>query len=328
MAGHRSCTVFKDRRTRAEDLASGMPSKPPLRSRLVGNGSFNTTRLAQKCSKAIDHDLRLDTGVEDPRFDTVKLFTTAAKMEAGKALKTLCRAQRLRRSLQLDFLAPRCIVNVQSRNTFTSASPVPSSDHVTSSNRAKTALSQEQRQFLDSALRVNQAGELAATLIYTAQTPPIVKSHPHLRPLMKHMYDQEAGHFATFNKLLAKHRIRPTAMYPVWQAAATVLGWSTGMMGREAAMACTEAVEIEIGNHYNGQVRELFRWMQELKNKGEEFDPELLELIDTIKKIRDEELEHLDHALENDAKEAQPYELLTNVIRSGCKGAIWVSERV
>jgi 3-demethoxyubiquinol 3-hydroxylase len=145
---------------------------------------------------------------------------------------------------------------------------------------------------------------------------------------MKHMHDQEAGHFATFNKLLAKHRVRPTAMYPVWQAAATVLGWSTGMMGREAAMACTEAVETEIGNHYNGQVRELFKWMQELKSKGEEFDPELLELIDNIKRIRDEELEHLDHAVENDAKEAQPYGLLTNVIRSGCKGAIWISERV
>ena len=192
----------------------------------------------------------------------------------------------------------------------------------------KNALSEQQRNFLDSALRVNQAGELAATLIYTAQTPPIVKSHPHLRPLMKHMYDQEAGHFSTFNKLLAKHRVRPTALYPVWQAAANVLGWGTGMMGREAAMACTEAVETEIGNHYNEQVRELFKWMQELKANGEEIDPELLQLIDTIKRIRDEELEHLDHAVENDAKEALPYEPLTNVIRYGCRGAIWLSERV
>jgi ubiquinone biosynthesis monooxygenase Coq7 len=175
---------------------------------------------------------------------------------------------------------------------------------------------------------VNQAGELAATLIYTGQTPPVVKAHPHLRPLMKHMYDQEAGHFKTFNELLAKHRIRPTAMYPVWQAAATVLGWTTGMMGREAAMACTEAVETEIGDHYNGQVREMFRWIQELKAKGEELDPELKILIDDIKRIRDEELEHLDHAVENDAKEAQPYQPLTDIIRYGCRGAIWVSERI
>lgn len=193
---------------------------------------------------------------------------------------------------------------------------------------AQTPLSLKQRHYLDSALRVNQAGELAATLIYTAQTPPVVKAHPNLQPLMKHMYDQEAGHFKTFNELLAKHRVRPTAMYPVWQVAATGLGWITGMMGREAAMACTEAVETEIGNHYNEQVRELFKWMQELKENGGEIDPELKEMIDTIKRIRDEELEHLDHAVEHDAKKAQPYEPLTDIIRYGCKGAIWISERV
>jgi 3-demethoxyubiquinol 3-hydroxylase len=201
--------------------------------------------------------------------------------------------------------------------------------HTTSTESKPIAkLSQEQRDFLDSALRVNQAGELAATLIYTAQTPPLLQSHPNLRSLMKHMHDQEAGHFTTFNKLLAKHRIRPTAMYPVWQAAASVLGWSTGVMGREAAMACTEAVETEIGNHYNGQVRELFRWMQEIKNRGEAVDPELEELINNLKRIRDEELEHLDHAVDNDAKQAQPYEPLTNIIRYGCRGAIWISERI
>ena len=204
----------------------------------------------------------------------------------------------------------------------TASEPFPSS------NKPRTVLSEEQKKFLDSALRVNQAGELAATIIYTAQTPPLVKAHPHLRSLMKHMHDQEAGHFKVFNALLAKHRIRPTAMYPVWQAAATVLGWTTGMMGREAAMACTEAVETEIGNHYNGQVRELFKWMTELKERGEELDPELKVLIEEIKRIRDEELEHLDHAVENDAKEAQPYQPLTDVIRYGCRGAIWVSERV
>ncbi|KMU74467.1 catabolite repression protein CAT5 [Coccidioides immitis RMSCC 3703] len=116
--------------------------------------------------------------------------------------------------------------------------------------KPRMALTKEQRDFLDSALRVNQAGELAATLIYTAQSPPVVRSHPHLRPLMKHMYDQEAGHFDTFNKLIAKHRVRPTVMYPIWEGVSTFLGWSTGIMGREAAMACTEAVETEIGTHY------------------------------------------------------------------------------
>lgn len=189
-------------------------------------------------------------------------------------------------------------------------------------------MTQGQRDFLTSALRVNQAGELAATLIYKAQTPLVVSAHPHLRPLMKHMYDQEEGHFTTFNALLAKHRIRPTALYPVWTAAATVLGWGTAVMGREAAMACTEAVETEIGGHYNDQVRVLLEMVEQLEKDGEEVSEEILELTSTIRRIRDEELEHLDHAIENDAQQAVPHSLLTGVIRAGCRGAIWVSERV
>lgn len=190
------------------------------------------------------------------------------------------------------------------------------------------ALTQDQRNFLDSALRVNQAGELAATLIYAAQSPPVVRSHPHLRPLMKHMYDQEAGHFDTFNKLIAKHQVRPTVMYPAWSVVSSFLGWSTGVMGREAAMACTEAVETEIGTHYNDQIRVILDWFAEAEARGEKVDSELKELVDTLKRIRDEELEHLDHAVENDAKEAKPYDPLVNVIRLGCRTAIQISQRI
>ena len=194
--------------------------------------------------------------------------------------------------------------------------------------KRRRPLSPEQRKFLDSALRVNQAGELAATLIYTHQTPPLLRTHPHLRPLMAHMYDQEAGHFDHFNKMLARHRIRPTAMYPVWVAASSLLGWSTGLMGREAAMACTEAVETEIGGHYNGQVRVLLEWAKEMEDKGEEVGQEFSDLVKHLKRIRDEELEHLDEAVGEGAKEARPYQLLNRVIRGGCKGAIWISERI
>jgi ubiquinone biosynthesis monooxygenase Coq7 len=234
-------------------------------------------------------------------------------------------------------LSPRAF-QLYARHAFSTSSqlhasppgePEPEAIKTKTPNTTKSKpLTKVQQEFLDRALRVNHAGELAATLIYTAQTPPIAKAHPHLRPLMKHMYDQEAGHFKTFNHLLARHRIRPTAMYPVWQAAATVLGWGTGVMGREAAMACTEAVETEIGDHYNEQVRVLLRWVQDMEDRGEEIGEELTSLVKEIKKIRDEELEHLDHAVENDAKEANPYELLTGVIRAGCRGAIWVTEKV
>ena len=93
-------------------------------------------------------------------------------------------------------------------------------------------------------------------------------------------------------------------------------------------MACTEAVETEIGDHYNEQVRVLPRWIQDMEDRDEEVGEELTSLVKEVKKIRDEELEHLDHAVENDAKAANPYDLLTGVIRAGCRGAIWVTEKV
>jgi ubiquinone biosynthesis monooxygenase Coq7 len=44
---------------------------------------------------------------------------------------------------------------------------------------------------------------------------------------------------------------------PLWSVAGYTLGVVTGFLGKEAAMACTVAVETEIGNHYNNQIREL-----------------------------------------------------------------------
>ncbi|KAK4142076.1 ubiquinone biosynthesis protein COQ7-domain-containing protein [Dichotomopilus funicola] len=207
--------------------------------------------------------------------------------------------------------------------------PTPNTDSSPRpSNKNKKPLTPSQSAFLSSALRVNQAGELAATLIYTSQTPPLVNRDPHLRPLMRHMYEQEAGHLQTFNSLLTRHRVRPTALYPLWSAMATGLGWATGVMGREAAMACTEAVETEIGGHYNAQIRVLLEMVSGWEEEGYEVGEEFGELLGTLRRIRDEELEHLDQAVEHDAKKAEPYGLLTGVIRAGCRGAIWISERV
>ena len=245
----------------------------------------------------------------------MKVLTTIQKLASAQC----------RRSCQpsfpifLDFLAPTTLHPHRRYASTTSPSDGP---------RPRYVLSKKQREYLDSALRVNQAGELAATLIYTAQNPQVVRSHPHLRPLMKHMYDQEAGHLKTFNGLVAKHQVRPTAMYPIWEVAATFLGWSTAVLGREAAMACTEAVETEIGSHYNDQVREILSWEADAEQRGEELDEELKDMLSTFRRIRDEELEHLDHAVANDSKEAKPYDPLVDVIRLGCRTAIKISEKI
>ncbi|RPA81991.1 ubiquinone biosynthesis protein COQ7 [Ascobolus immersus RN42] len=195
-------------------------------------------------------------------------------------------------------------------------------------------LSPRQREFLEKAIRVNQAGELGANLIYAGQYA-LLKHDPKLKPIIAHMWDQEKVHLDTFNDLIVKHRVRPTAMRPLWNVAGYGLGLITAALGEKAAMACTEAVETEIGGHYNGQVRELLSMIREF---GEELNPknipegeekgELVRLIEIVRKFRDEELEHLDTAVERGAKETDGYELLSGVIRGGCKGAIWLSSRI
>ena len=70
-------------------------------------------------------------------------------------------------------------------------------------------------------------------------------------------------------------------------------------------MACTVAVEASITEHYNDQIREL-------TSKGSE---EHRELIATISKFRDEEQEHHDIGLENDAELAPAYQLLSGSIK-------------
>lgn len=143
-------------------------------------------------------------------------------------------------------------------------------------------------------LRVNQAGELGANLIYSGQYS-VLKHDKRLKPLIRRMWDQEIHHLNTFNHLLAKHRVRPTAMRPLWNIAGYAVGVGTALMGEKAAMACTEAVETEIGTHYNDQVRVLLQMLRdpELRDfvkRGEE-DGELKGLLEIIRKFRDDELE-------------------------------------
>ena len=65
------------------------------------------------------------------------------------------------------------------------------------------------------------------------------------------MWDQEKEHREKFEELLAKYKIRPTALLPVWNIAGFVLGAWTALISKEAAMACTMAVEEVIGEHYD-----------------------------------------------------------------------------
>ena len=74
---------------------------------------------------------------------------------------------------------------------------------------------------------------------------------------LEHMRMQEVEHLSDLDVLVADRRVRPSALLPVWEVAGFALGAVTAAMGKEAAMACTVAVEDVIGGHYNDQIRDL-----------------------------------------------------------------------
>jgi ubiquinone biosynthesis monooxygenase Coq7 len=168
-------------------------------------------------------------------------------------------------------------------------------------------------------IRVDQAGEYGATRIYAGQLAVMGDRAPHSADI-RGMADQEADHLAQFNALMARRRVRPTALQPLWSAAGYALGAATALIGPEAAMACTAAVEEEIDRHYSSQLEDLER----ARLAGEE-DPELTAMIE---RFRDDEREHRDAALAAGAERAPAYPLLSAAIRLGCRAAIRLSEKI
>lgn len=170
---------------------------------------------------------------------------------------------------------------------------------------------------LDRMLRVNQAGELAANMIYKGQL--VVLGNTPSGSIINTMWEQEKNHLDRFNIMIAQYHVRPSALTPLWMVMSYGLGITTALLGKEAAMACTEAVETVVGEHYNKQLLELDKL-----NMTSSF-PEVVSLIE---KSRDEELEHLHIAIDNDAHSSQFYNILSNIIQVGCKTAIEIAKHV
>ncbi len=161
-------------------------------------------------------------------------------------------------------------------------------------------------------IRVDQAGEYGAKRIYAGQLAVLGRTKDG--PVLKEMADVEQRHLDTFNDLMVRRHVRPTMLQPFWHVAGFALGAGTALLGREAAMACTVAVEEVIEEHYAHQAARL----------AHEDEPELKEVVETFGA---EEAEHRETALAHDAREAPGYEPLTAAIKAGSRLAIWLSER-
>ena len=165
----------------------------------------------------------------------------------------------------------------------------------------------------DSMVRVNQAGEYGATRIYAGQLAIMNGRSPIAREIAR-MAAQEDRHRQTFDRMIAHRRVRPTLLAPLWNVAGYGLGMATALIGPEAAMACTVAIETEIDQHYGEQLVEL----------GES-DTELSE---AITEFRAEEVEHKATALAAGAERAPGFPIMSAAIRLGCRAAIALSKRI
>ena len=163
-------------------------------------------------------------------------------------------------------------------------------------------------------IRVDQAGEYGAVRIYAGQMAVFGARNSRSADAIRHMAKQEDEHLARFSTLIAERGVRPTVLQPLWQVAGFALGAATALMGEHTAMACTEAVEEVIDDHYAAQVTAL----------GDS-DPDLKA---TIEKFRADEIVHRDTAIAHGSEKAFGHTLLTAAIKQGCKLAIALSTRM
>ncbi|KAG8217418.1 COQ7-domain-containing protein [Butyriboletus roseoflavus] len=194
----------------------------------------------------------------------------------------------------------------------------PANAHDPALTSTPPGLTHRQRAILDSALRVDHAGEIAANYIYKGQMA-VLGRDPTVGPLIQEMWNQEKRHLLVMDKLQVQHQVRPTILSDAAKAAGYGLGVATAFFGKEAAMACTEAVETVIGEHYDDQ-------LEEFKSLPLSH-PSVPLLRDVIKELRDDELEHLDTAVEHHSQRAPAHALLSTVIGGGCKFAIELCKR-
>lgn len=173
------------------------------------------------------------------------------------------------------------------------------------------------QQRLEQMIRVDHAGEHGAVRIYDGQLAVFDKipGMEKTADLIRHMAAQEEEHLNHFDNLIVARNMRPTVFSPFWDMAGFTLGAVTALMGEKAAMACTAAVETEIDAHYAAQY-------EELENGTDD------ELRATIEKFRADEAAHKDTALEQGAEDAPAYEMMSKLIRFGCRVAIRASEKI
>ena len=161
-------------------------------------------------------------------------------------------------------------------------------------------------------IRVDLAGEKGAIEIYKGQLA-IIKDET-LSKEIRAMLTKEKEHYKKFKELLITYRVRPTILDPFWKVGAFGLGVISATLGKKATMACTEAVEEVIIDHYEKQSK----YLKE-KNKS---------LSKITGKFALDEKNHMHIAKEHDTGNDAFHKSFKAAVKILSKIAIKVSEKI
>ena len=116
-------------------------------------------------------------------------------------------------------------------------------------------------------IRVDHAGEYGAQQIYAGQIK--FTKEQELKETLQQIAKDEDEHLSYFESLMIEKRVRPTLMTPLWKLGGFYLGAFTAILGKDYVMACTEAVEKVIVDHYKNQIDQIYE--VDIKEKLEKF---------------------------------------------------------
>ena len=171
------------------------------------------------------------------------------------------------------------------------------------------------KKIIEEIIRVDHAGERGAIKIYEGQLLALktIKNDKNLKDIIEEMKEHEKEHLEYFEKQIQKRKIKPTYLLPLWDLLGVSLGFGTALLGKKAAMLCTASVEEVIDKHYQNQISQIEEDEIELKKK--------------IIKFRNDELHHKNIAFEEGASKEGLYGILDQIIKTGSKIAIKISEK-
>jgi len=171
------------------------------------------------------------------------------------------------------------------------------------------------------ALRSDQAGETGAVWIYRAMQ--LFSHDPKMAELIREHLNQESNHLAVINQMLDQQY--HSRLKTLWAVAGFVTGFIPAAMGPNWIYHTIDAVETFVDKHYLDQIEYLSHNELNL-NRINVKDKQ--ELLDTLKKLRIDEIRHRQDAIDSvKLKPSGALRIWCTMVSAGSKHAVKLASK-